>query len=132
MKIDRTKIKRSTTEVVSKVEKVNGNQFKKEDFNWLVCCQQPPDCKALISRIVECKETQDLTELLKGVQTWTYGKCELFHWIDALDRFDGVLGKATHRPDGRWAMACDVCDNEGKEVRTSCGRIRTVGSVDCF
>ncbi|ODN05630.1 E3 ubiquitin-protein ligase HUWE1 [Orchesella cincta] len=78
---------------------------------------RPPDCKSLILRIVDCKETQDLTELLKGVQTWTYGKCELYHWIDALDRFDAVLSKATFRADGRWAMACDVNDDSGRELK---------------
>ena len=87
MKIDRHKLKKSSSEV-------------------------PADCRALIERLTSCGHNKDefLRELQK-IETWTYGKCELFHWIDVLDVCDEVLemAAAPHpaEPPCPWVLACD-------------------------
>jgi len=30
---------------------------------------------------------------------WRYGKCELYHWVDTLDRFDEILEDAATNGD---------------------------------
>lgn len=46
------------------------------------------------------------------METWTFGKCELYHWIDILDIFDTILEWAAESvPSNRWALACDVSFN---------------------
>jgi hypothetical protein len=37
-----------------------------------------------------CSREEFLSEL-KKIETWTYGKCELYHWIDILDLCDDIL-----------------------------------------
>jgi E3 ubiquitin-protein ligase HUWE1 len=37
-----------------------------------------------------CSREEFLAEL-KKIETWTYGKCELYHWIDILDLCDDIL-----------------------------------------
>ncbi|XP_043204561.1 E3 ubiquitin-protein ligase HUWE1-like, partial [Amphibalanus amphitrite] len=85
MKIDRTKLRKSSSQV-------------------------PPDCKAVIERLKNCSEAELLTEL-KKFETWNLGKCELFHWIEPLDVLDTVLEEAASRvrPDG-WLLTCDMPD----------------------
>ena len=39
---------------------------------------------------------------LQKIETWTYGKCELYHWIDILDLCDDILEDATRREQGSW------------------------------
>jgi E3 ubiquitin-protein ligase HUWE1 len=49
----------------------------------------------LIKTLLSCPE-DELFKHLASVTVWRYGKCELYHWIDVLDRFDSILSKVTH------------------------------------
>lgn len=89
MKIDRSKLKRSSSEV-------------------------PADCKALIDKLKNCNHDQLLYEL-KQVKSWTCGKCELYHWVDLLDIFDDILGKCCEKQhDNQWTLPCDSHDMDPK------------------
>lgn len=89
MKIDRTKLKRSSSDV-------------------------PADCKALIDKLKNCNHDQLLHEL-KQIKSWTCGKCELYHWVDLLDVFDDILGKACEKEqENQWTLPCDSPDMEPK------------------
>ena len=103
MKIDRSKLKKSTSEV-------------------------PSDCQALIERLTSsaAKKT-DFLKVLQSIETWTYGKCELLHWVDVLDVCDEILeaAAATSRPpskphiadgDSSWALAVDSGDQMMKDL----------------
>lgn len=96
MKIDRGKLKKSCSEV-------------------------PPDCKALIERLTAAGQAgqEVFLQELQRIETWIFGKCELFHWIEVLDLCDDVLEAAAqplHPPDsarpglpgGAWARAADA------------------------
>ncbi len=94
MKIDRSKLKKSSSEV-------------------------PADCKALIERLTSCAGDKRLfLRELQRIETWTYGKCELFHWIDVLDLCDEVLEMAAATnaaevkypgdPAAPWLLSCDT------------------------
>ncbi|XP_023930490.1 E3 ubiquitin-protein ligase HUWE1 [Lingula anatina] len=87
MKIDRTKLKKGNSEL-------------------------PAECRNLIDKLKICGRDGLVTELQK-VKTWTYGKCELFHWADVLDVFDEVLEKACRKEqDKQWVLPCDMEGNE--------------------
>ncbi|XP_064633553.1 E3 ubiquitin-protein ligase HUWE1-like isoform X3 [Lineus longissimus] len=87
MKIDQNKLKKGTSEV-------------------------PADCRTLIERLKSCSQ-DDLLGELKQIKSWSYGKCELFHWADVLDIFDEVLDKACRREtDTKWILMCDLEGNE--------------------
>ncbi|XP_072752701.1 E3 ubiquitin-protein ligase HUWE1 isoform X5 [Anoplolepis gracilipes] len=92
MKIDRSRLKKCTSEV-------------------------PAECQALISKLRSCSHAE-LLEELKQIDAWTFGKCELFHWIDVLDLSDSILEEAAARsPDNPWELACDLPQNrEAKEL----------------
>ncbi|XP_020278772.1 E3 ubiquitin-protein ligase HUWE1 isoform X2 [Pseudomyrmex gracilis] len=92
MKIDRSRLKKSSSEV-------------------------PPECQALISKLSSCSHAE-LLEELKQIDAWTFGKCELLHWIDVLDLSDSILEEAAARsPDNPWELACDLPQNrEAKEL----------------
>ncbi|XP_015788441.1 E3 ubiquitin-protein ligase HUWE1 isoform X3 [Tetranychus urticae] len=91
MKIDRAKLKKSSSEV-------------------------PPDCKLLVEKIRGSNE-KELLELLKNIKTWNYGKCELYHWIDVLDLFDSILAKCCHKErDTQWTLPVDLPNNSLKEL----------------
>ncbi|XP_034939530.1 E3 ubiquitin-protein ligase HUWE1 isoform X2 [Chelonus insularis] len=92
MKIDRSRLKKGTSEV-------------------------PAECQELISKLRGCSHSE-LLEELKQIDAWTFGKCELFHWIDVLDLSDSILEEATARsPDNPWELACDLPQNrEAKEL----------------
>ncbi|XP_015191132.1 PREDICTED: E3 ubiquitin-protein ligase HUWE1 isoform X3 [Polistes dominula] len=92
MKIDRSRLKKCTSEV-------------------------PAECQALISKLRSCSHAE-LLEELKQIDAWTFGKCELFHWIDVLDLSDSILEEATARSsDNPWELACDLPQNaEAKEL----------------
>jgi len=91
MKIDRSKLKKSTSEV-------------------------PADCKNLIEKLKGCSQDQFLAEL-RTIETWTYGKCELYHWIDILDLCDDILESATVRSTGSWVLACDQPGPQAKHLK---------------
>ncbi|XP_057320129.1 E3 ubiquitin-protein ligase HUWE1-like isoform X1 [Microplitis mediator] len=92
MKIDRSRLKKCTSEV-------------------------PAECQALISKLRSCSHSE-LLEELKQIDAWTFGKCELFHWIDVLDLSDSILEAAVARShDNPWELACDLPQNrEAKEL----------------
>ena len=50
-----------------------------------------------------------MLEELKRIDSWTFGKCELYHWIDILDICDGILEEAAMRAgENTWTLACDL------------------------
>ncbi|XP_037772840.1 E3 ubiquitin-protein ligase HUWE1-like isoform X4 [Penaeus monodon] len=85
MKIDRTKLKKSSSEV-------------------------PGDCGWLIEKLQSCSN-EELLPVLRSVETWSYGKCELYHWIDVLDRFDTILEEAAQKDEDKWVLPCDLPQN---------------------
>ncbi|PNF30505.1 hypothetical protein B7P43_G09941, partial [Cryptotermes secundus] len=92
MKIDRSRLKKSTSEV-------------------------PVECQVLIDKLRSCSH-KELLEVLKTIDTWTFGKCELYHWIDILDISDAILEEAATRVEpSSWTLACDLPQNaEDKEL----------------
>lgn len=74
----------------------------------------------MIERLKGCGATGAvelaLIQVLEEIKVWTFGKCELYHWIDVLDLFDSILQKATQRKGVSWAMACDIQDEMGHVV----------------
>lgn len=91
MKIDRSRLRKSSSEV-------------------------PAECQALIDRLCACSRDELLDELSK-INTWTFGKCELYHWTTVLDIFDDILEEAaTTEEDTKWALNCDIHYNQ--RVRT--------------
>lgn len=95
MKVDRSKSKRSSSEV-------------------------PADCKALIDKLKSCNHDQLLHEL-KQIKSWTCGKCELYHWVDILDTFDEILAKCCEKQhSSQWNLPCDslAVDAKSKELLT--------------
>ncbi|XP_062871591.1 E3 ubiquitin-protein ligase HUWE1 isoform X2 [Trichomycterus rosablanca] len=86
MKVDRSKLKKTPTEA-------------------------PADCRALIDKLKGCSDEQLLLEL-QHIKTWNIGKCELYHWVDLLDRFDGILCDAGQTVENMsWMLVCDRPDN---------------------
>nr|XP_017521501.2 E3 ubiquitin-protein ligase HUWE1 isoform X9 [Manis javanica] len=87
MKVDRTKLKKTPTEA-------------------------PADCRALIDKLKVCNDEQLLLEL-QQIKTWNIGKCELYHWVDLLDRFDGILADAGQTVEHMsWMLVCDRPERE--------------------
>ncbi|XP_030625885.1 E3 ubiquitin-protein ligase HUWE1 isoform X2 [Chanos chanos] len=86
MKVDRSKLKKTPTEA-------------------------PADCRTLIEKLKGCSDEQLLLEL-QQIKTWNIGKCELYHWVDLLDRFDGILCDAGQTVENMsWLLVCDRPDN---------------------
>uniref|UniRef100_A0A3P8ZUI9 E3 ubiquitin-protein ligase HUWE1 n=1 Tax=Esox lucius TaxID=8010 RepID=A0A3P8ZUI9_ESOLU len=86
MKVDRSKLKKTPTEA-------------------------PADCRTLIEKLKGCSDGQLLLEL-QHIKTWNIGKCELYHWVDLLDRFDGILCDAGQTVENMsWLLVCDRPDN---------------------
>ncbi|KAM5145307.1 E3 ubiquitin-protein ligase HUWE1 isoform 14-T14 [Mantella aurantiaca] len=87
MKVDRTKLKKTPTEA-------------------------PADCRSLIDKLKVCTDEQLLLEL-QQIKTWNIGKCELYHWVDLLDRFDGILADAGQTVENMsWMLVCDRPEKE--------------------
>ncbi|XP_076800643.1 E3 ubiquitin-protein ligase HUWE1-like isoform X1 [Clavelina lepadiformis] len=82
MKIDRSKLKKCATEV-------------------------PADCKVLIDKLRSCSD-DELLSVLEQTVSWTVGKCELYHWVDVLDRFDDILSSAASTGDTNWLLAINT------------------------
>ena len=82
MKVDTSRLKKGTSEV-------------------------PPECQNLIDKLKSCNRNELIEELAK-IDTWTFGKCELFHWIDILDIFDEILEEATHYEEHPIYITCDT------------------------
>ena len=80
----------------------------------------------LINKLRSCSHVE-LLEELKQIDAWTFGKCELFHWIDVLDLSDSILEEAaTRSPNNPWELACDLPQN--REVHYTVYR-KIVGKV---
>lgn len=79
--------------------------------------EAPAKCQALINKLRSCSHAE-LLEELKQIDAWTFGKCELFHWVDVLDLSDSILEEAAAKsPDNPWELACDLPQNrEAKEL----------------
>ncbi|OWK12219.1 hypothetical protein Celaphus_00003339, partial [Cervus elaphus hippelaphus] len=102
----------------------------------------PADCRALIDKLKVCNDEQLLLEL-QQIKTWNIGKqsivanlsckvptqyfyliliyssfssllqCELYHWVDLLDRFDGILADAGQTVENMsWMLVCDRPEKE--------------------
>lgn len=62
----------------------------------------------MIDKLKACSEEELLSEL-KKIEAWTYGKCELYHWVDVLDLCDTILEKACKKEhEHSWVLACDL------------------------
>lgn len=86
MKIDRNRLKKSTSEV-------------------------PSECQNLIDKLKACSKGELYTELSK-VEAWTFGKCELYHWIEILNKFDSILEEGVlYPPNNRFCISCDISFN---------------------
>eukprot|EP00095_Tigriopus_kingsejongensis_P000123 maker-scaffold450_size166944-snap-gene-0.20 protein:Tk00123 transcript:maker-scaffold450_size166944-snap-gene-0.20-mRNA-1 annotation:"hypothetical protein DAPPUDRAFT_313219" len=78
------------------------------------CSEVPPDCQALIDQLTAAGQAgrEAFLRELQRIETWIYGKCELFHWIEVLDLCDEVL-EAAARPlhpetAQAWARSADA------------------------
>lgn len=97
MKVDTSRLKKGTSEV-------------------------PPECQNLIDKLKACNRGELIEELSK-IETWTFGKCELFHWIDILDIFDEILEEATHYKDNQIYISCDTSQfEEVSKLNITCPR----------
>lgn len=87
MKIDKSRLRKSSSEI-------------------------PAECQQLIDRLCACSRDELLDELLK-INTWTFGKCELYHWASVLDTFDVILEEAAMPAlENKWALYCDTNYND--------------------
>lgn len=83
MKVDTSRLKKGTSEV-------------------------PAECQQLIDKLRTSTRSELAVELSR-IDSWTFGKSELYHWIDVLDIFDAILDEATRTLKGiEWLLACDV------------------------
>ncbi|KAI0983462.1 hypothetical protein GJ496_002586 [Pomphorhynchus laevis] len=62
------------------------------------------ECSELIERIKTCSD-DDLVNQLEATKIWPIGMCELYHWIDVLDRLDVILEFCTSKDS--WTLKCD-------------------------
>lgn len=84
MKVDSSKIKRGSTELTL-------------------------ECSQLIADIKQCCDSKELLHFLEKTTAWVYGKCELYHWVETLDRFDAILEEAAKRvPNNEYMIKCDT------------------------
>ncbi|XP_044765781.1 E3 ubiquitin-protein ligase HUWE1 isoform X3 [Coccinella septempunctata] len=83
MKVDRARLKKFSSEV-------------------------PAECFQIIEHLQTCTRPELLDELSK-IHTWTFGKCELYHWAPVLDIFDRILEEACEpEEENKWMLFCDI------------------------
>nr|XP_039271692.1 E3 ubiquitin-protein ligase HUWE1-like isoform X2 [Styela clava] len=71
----------------------------------------PADCKALIDKLLS-SDDEKLCEILNATSWWTVGKCELYHWVEVLNRFDSILQSASTQTSGSvWSLAANADEN---------------------
>ncbi|KAJ7352889.1 E3 ubiquitin-protein ligase huwe1 [Desmophyllum pertusum] len=92
MKIDRTKLRKTQSDVA-------------------------PECRQLIQRLKEASDCE-LIRILKDINTWYYGKCELQHWVEVMDKFDEILASVAKPVNGScWILTYDKLDQlEGPDI----------------
>lgn len=84
MKVDSSKVKKGSTELTV-------------------------ECSQLIAEIKQCSNSTELLHFLEKTSVWVYGKCELYHWVDTLDRFDDILEAAAKcAPNNEFLLQCDI------------------------
>ncbi|XP_017050710.2 LOW QUALITY PROTEIN: E3 ubiquitin-protein ligase HUWE1 [Drosophila ficusphila] len=67
------------------------------------------ECRELIDELTKRRTRAELLEFLDTVHVWIYGKCELYHWIEILDRFDKILEEASrHVNANEFVLQCDT------------------------
>ncbi|XP_020812175.1 E3 ubiquitin-protein ligase HUWE1 isoform X3 [Drosophila serrata] len=67
------------------------------------------ECRELIDELTKRRTRAELLEFLDTVHVWIYGKCELYHWIEILDRFDKILEEAArHVNANEFVLQCDT------------------------
>jgi len=86
----------------------------------------PNDCKQLIEKLKNCTDNDELLAEICSIKSWNIGKCELYHWADVLDRFNGILEQACAKSSATqnlqqqqtpqdapssWQLACDLPEN---------------------
>lgn len=88
MKVDTVKLKKGSSELTS-------------------------ECRELIDELTKRRTRPELLEFLDTVHVWIYGKCELYHWIEILDRFDKILDEAARHVNGNeFVLQCDTTFDE--------------------
>ncbi|XP_016986687.1 E3 ubiquitin-protein ligase HUWE1 isoform X2 [Drosophila rhopaloa] len=76
------------------------------------------ECRELIDELTKRRTRAELLDFLDTVHVWIYGKCELYHWIEILDRFDKILEEASrHVNANEFVLQCDT--NFQETVRTT-------------
>lgn len=84
MKVDTVKLKKGSSELTS-------------------------ECRELIDELTKRRTRAELLEFLDTVHVWIYGKCELYHWIEILDRFDKILEEAArHVNNNEFVLQSDT------------------------
>lgn len=92
MKVDSSKVKKGSTELTA-------------------------ECSQLIADIKQCSTSTELLHFLEKTSVWVYGKCELYHWVETLDRFDDILEEAAKRaPNNEFMLQCDMKYSEEASV----------------
>nr|CAB3254981.1 E3 ubiquitin-protein ligase HUWE1-like [Phallusia mammillata] len=86
MKVDRNKLKKCTTEV-------------------------PADCRVLIDKLRSCSD-DNLMKILEQTTSWTVGKCELYHWVDVLDRFDAILATSANTNGSEFLLVVNTDEKQ--------------------
>ncbi|XP_037724903.1 E3 ubiquitin-protein ligase HUWE1 isoform X3 [Drosophila subpulchrella] len=67
------------------------------------------ECRELIDELTKRRTRPELLEFLDTIHVWIYGKCELYHWIEILDRFDKILEEASrHVNANEFVLQCDT------------------------
>ncbi|XP_055349412.1 E3 ubiquitin-protein ligase HUWE1-like isoform X2 [Paramacrobiotus metropolitanus] len=90
--------------------KIDRSKIKK------VPADPPPDTKAVIQSLMTV--ANDDTAFLKALQdckSWTVSKCEIYHWVDVLNKFDEILADATTTAD--WMLSCDIPDSQDSKLK---------------
>lgn len=101
MKVDRNRLKKGTSEVSA-------------------------ECQSLIDKLRQCENTM-LTQVLQKITTWTFGKCELYHWVDILDKFDSILEESTKVVVKKVPyLACDVTFTEEVSMLIYCNYFKII------
>lgn len=67
----------------------------------------------LIEKLRACTDNDQLYVEICLIKSWNIGKCELYHWADVLDRFNGILEQACARQPtpSSSQLACDLPEN---------------------